>query len=118
MAPRLAPRSAARISRVWLAGGLHQAVGGAVLPRGGFLFDQRLDVAGKLDLRVAVVAARMAGQHRAAVNDAHLMRVGEHRQHAVHVRMGYGIVVEIEADEECLVRIERTYQVTGERVSR
>jgi len=64
-----------------------------VLTRGALLLDQRLDVAGKLDLRVAVVAARMAGDHRAAVNDAHLMGVGEHRQHATNVRMGYGIIV-------------------------
>jgi hypothetical protein len=43
-------------------------------------------------------AARMAGEHRAAVNDAHLMRVGEHRQHATNIRMGYRIVIQIEAD--------------------
>jgi hypothetical protein len=40
----------------------------------------------------------MAGEHRAAVTDAHLMRVGEHRQHATNIRMGYRIVIQIEAD--------------------
>jgi hypothetical protein len=73
-----------------------QAIGGAVLTGGRFLFDKRGDVAGKLDLRVAIVAARMAGEHRVAVHDAHLMGVGEHRQHATNVRMGYGIVVKSE----------------------
>jgi hypothetical protein len=60
-----------------------------VLRGGAFLLHQRLDVAGVLDLCVAVVAAPMAGKQRAAVNDAYLMRVGEHRQHAPNVRMGY-----------------------------
>ena len=40
----------------------------------------------------------MAGEHRAAVDDAYLVRIGEHRQHATNVRMRHRIVVEIEAD--------------------
>ena len=40
----------------------------------------------------------MAGEHRAAVDDAYLVRVGEHRQHAANVRMRYRVVVQIEAD--------------------
>ena len=67
---------------------MDQAIGGAVLTRGTLLLHQRRDVAGKLDPRVAVVAARMAGEHRGAVHDAYLMRVGGHRQRATNVRMG------------------------------
>jgi hypothetical protein len=99
---------------------LHQTIGGAVLTRGALLFDQCLDVAGKLDLRVAIVAARMAGEHRGAVHDAYLTRVGEHRQHATNVRMGYGIIVQIETDIGCLVDrdcdlFEQRRRVVGQR---
>src|ERR1700733_993967 len=75
-----------------------QAIGGAVLTGGALLLHQRLDVASLFDLRATVVAARMAGEHRAAVDDAYLVRGGENRQDAASVRMRYGIVVEIEAD--------------------
>ena len=69
-----------------------------MLTRGALLLDQRLDVAGLLDLRAAVVAARMAGKHRATVDNAYLMRVGEHRQHAPNMSMGYRVVVEIKTN--------------------
>jgi hypothetical protein len=67
-----------------------QAIGGAELTGGALLFDQRLDVVRLLDLRTALVAAPVAGEHGAAVNDAYLMRVGEHRQYAVNVRVRHG----------------------------
>jgi len=77
---------------------LHQAVGGAVLTRGALLFDQRRKVARKLDLGVAIVAARITGEHRGTVHDAYLMRIGEHRQYAANMYMRYRVVVQIKAD--------------------
>ena len=35
---------------------------------------------GILDLRALVVAAPMTGEHLLAVDDAHLVRIGQHRQ--------------------------------------
>ena len=89
------PFAGSRMLRDLLRG---EAIGGAVLTRGAFLLHQRLDVAVLLDLCVAVVAARMAGEHRAAIDDAYLMRIGEHRQHATNVRVRHRIGVQIEAD--------------------
>ena len=66
-----------------LAGRSHlgEAIGGTMLARGALVRDQGLDMLGLLDLRALVVAAAMAGQHMGAIDDADLMRVGQHRQH-------------------------------------
>ena len=48
--------------------------------------DQRLDVGGLFDLRALVVTARVRREHRRAVDDAHLMWIGEHRQNAPDMR--------------------------------
>ena len=69
-----------------------------MLTGGTLLLHQGRDVASLFDLRATVVAARMAGEHRAAVNDADLVRVGEHRRHAASVRMRYRVFIQIEAD--------------------
>ena len=60
-----------------------------------------------LDLRAAVVAARMAGEHLRAIDDAHLVRVGEHRQRAANVRVRDGVVVQVEADIRRLADLDR-----------
>ena len=59
------------------------------------VLDQGLDMGGILDLRPAVVAAGMAGEHLRAIEDAHLGGVGQHREQALHVGVRNGIVVEI-----------------------
>ena len=69
-----------------------------MLTGGALLLHQGRDVASLFHLRATVVAARMAGEHRAAVNDADLVRVGEHRRHAASVRIQVQTVIQIEAD--------------------
>ena len=99
MAPRLAPRSAARIEQGLAGGGgLRKAVGGAVLTGGALVVDQRLDVGGVLDLRALVVAAPMAGEHRRRRRRC----VPHAGRRAPSGRAGRGmgdrIIVQIEAD--------------------
>ena len=60
----------------------------------------------------------MAGEHRAAGNDAYLVRVGEHRQHAVNVRVRHRIVVQIEADIRRLADRDRDVFEQRRRVVR
>ena len=62
------------------------------------VIDQRLDVGGLFDLRALVVTARVTREHRRAVDDAHLMGIGEHRQNAPDMRVRDRIIVQIEAD--------------------
>ena len=52
---------------------------------------------GILDLGALVVAAAMAGENLGAVDDAHLVRVGQHGEQALHLGVGDRVVVEIEA---------------------
>ena len=85
MAPRLPPRSAARTSKSRLAGTAVRSDGGAVLTGGALALDQGLDMRRILDLRAVIVAARMAGERSCAIDDAHLVRIGQHRQRAPHV---------------------------------
>ena len=51
---------------------------------------------GILDLRPLVVAAAMADEHLHAIDDAHLVRIGEHGEQALHlgVRDGRSAVEE------------------------
>src|SRR4051794_4484873 len=86
---------------------LGEAVGGAVLPRGALVRDQGLEVAVLLDLRALVVAATIAGEHMEAVDDAHLMDAGQHRQRPSDMGMRYGVVVEVEADIGRLADLDR-----------
>ena len=67
---------------------LREAVGGAVLASGALVFDQLLDMGGNLDLRALVVAARVAGEHRGTVDNAHLMWIGEDGQWTPDMVMG------------------------------
>ena len=77
---------------------LGEAIGGAMLASGALMLDQRLDMGGILDLRSLVVAAPVAGEHLGAVDDAHLMRIGENGQHAPNVGVRHRIIVQVEAD--------------------
>jgi hypothetical protein len=52
---------------------------------------------GILDLRHLVVAAAMADEHLRAIDDAHLVRIGQHGEQALHLGVRYGIIVEVEA---------------------
>jgi hypothetical protein len=106
MTPRLAPRGA---HEQCLAGGgrVREAVVGAVLVSGTFVVDQPLDVGGIFDLCPLVVAAPMAGEHFRTVNDAHLSRIGEHRQHAPDMSVRHRIVVQVKAHIRCLAHRHR-----------
>ena len=44
-----------------------------------------LDMGGGLDLRAFVVAAPVNGEHFGAIDNANLVRIGKHRQHAPDV---------------------------------
>ena len=83
-----------------LAGGsrLREAVRGAMLVSCAFLLDQPLDVGDILDLRALVVAAPVAGEHLGAVDDAHLVWIGENGQSAPDVVVGNRVIVQVEAD--------------------
>ena len=61
---------------------------GAAMPAGGTLVDGKCgDMGGILDLGALVVAAAMAGEDLAAVDDAHMNEVGEHGERASHLAM-------------------------------
>lgn len=50
-----------------------------------------------LDLRAAVVTARMRGDDIGAIEDAHLMLVDTNRERASPMRVRYRVVVQVEA---------------------
>ena len=58
---------------------------------------ERLDVAGLLDLRAAIVAPRVRGDDRAAIENAYGLDGGEHLEGAAHVGVRDGVVVEVKA---------------------
>ena len=58
---------------------------------------ERLDVAGLLDLRAAIVAPRVRGDERAAIEDAYGLDGGEHLEGAAHVGVRDGVVVQVKA---------------------
>ena len=87
--------------------GLSQKVGRSVAAGGVLLLDQGRDVIAILDLGALVVTARMAGEDLLAVEDAHLVEIGEDGECAAHVTAGDRIVVEIEADIGCLADRDR-----------
>src|SRR3984893_10273716 len=77
---------------------MREAVGAAVLAGGMFLRDQGLDMGGVLDLGALVVTASMTGEDVLAVDNAHLVGIGEHGERALHVGVGDGIIIQIETD--------------------
>ena len=81
---------------------MREAVGTAVLAGGVLLLDQGLDMGGILDLGALVVTASMTGEDVRAVDNAHLVEIGEHRERAPHMGVRDGIIVQIEADIRCL----------------
>ena len=120
MAPRLAPRSAARASRVWLAGWLCQLIGRSVLMRRVFFVDEGLYMGGNLDLFAFVVAALVASQHLGAIDNAHLMRVGKNSENAPNVTVRHRVIIEIEANigvfaDRNLYAFEQWHRVVGQR---
>ena len=62
---------------------------------------------GILDLRPLVVAAAMADEHLRAIDDAHLVRIGQHGEQALHLGVWDGIVVEVEAHIGCFAGLHR-----------
>ena len=69
---------------------------------GALVFDQRFDMGGRLDLRPLVIAARMAGDNLAAVDDANLFVIGQHGELPTNMGVRDRVVVEIKADIGCL----------------
>src|SRR5665213_2567985 len=67
-----------------LAGGRRprQPIVAAMLARRVFFIGQRPDMRRVFDLRALVVAALVTYEHRSAIDDAYLARIGEYRQHA------------------------------------
>src|ERR1700686_259320 len=83
-----------------LAGGrrMREPVGAAVQAGGMFLLDQGLDMGGVLDLGALVITASMTDEDVLAVDNAHLVGIGEHGERAPHVGVGDGVIVQIEPD--------------------
>ena len=77
--------------------GVMQAVLRTVRTGGALVGDEGLDMGLDFDLRIAVETARMRGEHVTAVEDAHGVERSEHGERAAHVRVGYRVVVQIEA---------------------
>ena len=74
--------------------------------RGALVRDEGLQMGGILDLGSLVVTAAMAGEDLGAVDDAHLIGIGEHGEQALHLGMGDRVIVEIEADIGCLAGLD------------
>ena len=64
--------------------------------------DERLDMGRVLDLLAFVETARMAGNDCLTVDDTQPIRIGQHGQSPPYIRVGYGIIVQVEADVGCL----------------
>ena len=92
---------------------LCEVVGTAVAACGVLVLDQGLDVAGVLDLRPLVVAAAMTSEHLRAIDDAHLVRIGQHREQALHLGVRDGIIVEVEAHIRGLAGLTATRSMSG-----
>ena len=75
---------------------LGETVGAAITAGGTLVRDQSLDMRAILDLGALVVAAGMAGKDLGAVDDAHLVRIGEHGERASDLGVGHRVIVEIE----------------------
>src|SRR4029453_3258383 len=82
-----------------------EGVGGEMAAGGMLVCNQRRDVRGILDLGALVIASDMAGEEVVAVEDAHLLKISDEREHAAHMRVGNGIVVEIETNVRSFVRV-------------
>jgi len=97
-------------------GGVVQAVVGAVGSGGALVRHERLEVGGLFDLRAAVEAARVGSDDVAGIEDTHCLERGGHEQRAVHVGMGDGIVVEVEAHVRCFAHADPDAFLGRERV--
>jgi hypothetical protein len=74
-----------------------QAVLCALGAGGTLVRHQGLDMQGLLDLRAAVERARVGRDQLQPIEDAHGIERGEHAQGALHVGVGNGVVVPVEA---------------------
>jgi hypothetical protein len=73
--------------------GVMQAVLRAMRPGSAFVSDESLDMGGIFDLRAAVEAARVGGDHGLTIEDAHGVDASQHGQGAVHVHVRDGVIV-------------------------
>ena len=87
--------------------GLRQAIGRPMAARLTFPRDQRLDMRRVLDLLTFVETARMAGNDCLAVDDTQPIRIGQHGQGPPDVRVGHGVIVQVEPDIRCLAGLDR-----------
>jgi len=75
-----------------------------------FAFEQAFNMHSNLDLCAAIVTALMGGQQRDAIEDAHLTRIGPHRERAAHVGVGNRVIVLIKANVRSLANRDRQLQ--------
>src|SRR5262245_16502515 len=90
-----------------------EMIGGAVTAGGMLLCHQCRDVRTILDLGTLIEGAGMASEDVLAVEDAHLVEIGEQREHPAHVGMRDGIIVEVEADVGGLARDDHFALIDG-----
>ena len=96
-----------------------QAVVATMLAGRVFFVGQRLDMRGIFDLRALVVAAWVTREHRSAIDDAYLARIGEHRQHASDKSVRHRIIIPVEADirrlaHRCRDALEQWCRIVGQ----
>ncbi len=72
----------AQEQRLGARGGVLQAILRPMGTGGALVGDQRRDMGRVLDLRAAIEAARVRGEHLLAVDDAHGLEAGEQRERA------------------------------------
>ena len=94
----------AQEQRLGTRGGVLQAVLCAMGAGGAFVGHQRGDMRRVLDLRPAVEAARVLGDHVLVIDDAHGLEAGEHGERAVHMGVRNAVVVPVETHVGGLVR--------------
>lgn len=68
--------------------GIMQAVLGTMSTGGALVCHQRFDMSGVFDLRTAVEAAWMGGDHLVRIEDTYRLECSEHQHRVVY--MGYG----------------------------
>src|SRR3989339_1206531 len=77
---------------------MHQAVGVTVGTRGTLVLHQFLQMGLDFDLRALVPATPVGGQYLLAIQDAYLCEVSVHGETTLHMGVGDGIVVQVEAN--------------------
>src|SRR6516162_3043797 len=84
-----------------------EPVSATMTARGTFACDEGRKMRGILDLSPLVIAAPMAGEDLGAVDDAHLVGIGQHGERAPNLSVGHRVIVEVKTDIGRLADLDR-----------